>query len=304
MTNFRIAVILTCFNRKDLTLASLQSLYQAQRTYNEIGENKLSLSVFLTDDGCTDGTADAILSSLPNEDIHIIQGTGSLYWAGGMRMAWKQALKSGVSWDFYLLINDDTLFRMDAFVELFQTHNYVISQHHKAGVYCGICSSPDGLTVTYGGKKHCKGLFGKAVLLMPTGIPQSCSMTNANILMVSSIVVDSMGIFDDFYTHTNADWAYGIEAGKHGFPVYVTGKVCGLCEYDHPTEIMQAEKVIAMSISERIHFFNHPLRGTKDRLYFMWKYFKLRFFALCFARVLNIFLPHLYYALITKRPNK
>ena len=57
-----IAVLLTCHNRKDKTLSCLSSLFAATERYNlskEEGKN-VGLDIFITDDGCTDGTADAI----------------------------------------------------------------------------------------------------------------------------------------------------------------------------------------------------------------------------------------------------
>lgn len=53
----------------------------------------ISLSVYLTDDGCTDGTSQAVRDIFKGKDITIMQGDGNLYWAGGMRFAWKEALK-------------------------------------------------------------------------------------------------------------------------------------------------------------------------------------------------------------------
>ena len=56
----KIAVLLTCFNRRDYTLSCLKSLFTAQKCYNEYGKDKLNLEVFLVDDGSKDGTSDAI----------------------------------------------------------------------------------------------------------------------------------------------------------------------------------------------------------------------------------------------------
>ena len=103
----KIAALITCFNRKDKTLSCLTSLYHALDTYNEKSEDKIELSVYLTDDGCTDGTADAVRNNFADKKITILQGDGNLYWAGGMRFAWKEALKKHSEWDFYLLLNDD-----------------------------------------------------------------------------------------------------------------------------------------------------------------------------------------------------
>ena len=49
-----IAVLLTCFNRRSLTITSLQHLF-----LNKLPSN-YSMSVFLVDDGSTDGTSLAI----------------------------------------------------------------------------------------------------------------------------------------------------------------------------------------------------------------------------------------------------
>ena len=57
-----IAVILTCFNRKKKTVQCLRHLFAAANQYNtgHTGREEVHLSIFLTDDGCTDGTADAV----------------------------------------------------------------------------------------------------------------------------------------------------------------------------------------------------------------------------------------------------
>lgn len=56
MTTMKIAVLLTCFNRKEKTLACLAGLYESQKVYNERNSTPIEMEVFLTDDGCTDGT--------------------------------------------------------------------------------------------------------------------------------------------------------------------------------------------------------------------------------------------------------
>lgn len=63
-----IAVIITCHNRKEKTLHCLTNLFEAKKAY---GHNEVRLAVFLTDDGCTDGTAEAVDQALrPPRDTH------------------------------------------------------------------------------------------------------------------------------------------------------------------------------------------------------------------------------------------
>ena len=122
--NIKIATILTVHNRKQKTLSCLQHLYEALDAHNQFATNPIVLTVFLTDDGCTDGTADAIRLSFPTKGIQILQGSGSLFWAGGMRLAWQAAIDEGTPWDYYLLLNDDTLIYDNVFEELFAADNY------------------------------------------------------------------------------------------------------------------------------------------------------------------------------------
>ena len=52
----RTAVLLTVFNRKEVTLKGLYSLKQAMAT---LGKAHL-FDIYMVDDGCTDGTGDAV----------------------------------------------------------------------------------------------------------------------------------------------------------------------------------------------------------------------------------------------------
>lgn len=74
-----IAALLTVYNRKEKTLACLRELFAQNIPDNYI------LNVYLTDDGCTDGTPEAIAIEFPS--VHIIKGDGSLFWNRGMYAA-------------------------------------------------------------------------------------------------------------------------------------------------------------------------------------------------------------------------
>src|SRR5690348_12096667 len=94
-----IAVILTTFNRKKKTITCLENLGRQSLPDN------ITLDLYITDDASSDGTPEAILEHFPK--AHLYHGSGSLYWAGGMRNSWRKALQSRP--DFYLLLNDDTV---------------------------------------------------------------------------------------------------------------------------------------------------------------------------------------------------
>jgi len=71
-----IAVLMTCFNRKEKTVSCLDLLFRNQLPRG------FKLKVYLVNDGCTDGTAEAVVDEFPN--VTVIEGDGSLFWNGGM----------------------------------------------------------------------------------------------------------------------------------------------------------------------------------------------------------------------------
>lgn len=264
MQKYDIAVILTCFNRKAKTIACLEGLYSAQKAYSDA---EISLSVYLTDDGCTDGTSQAVRDTFKDKDITIMQGDGNMYWAGGMRFAWKEALKKKDKWDFYLLLNDDTTPMDNMFHELLNAHTYSLQTFGKPGVYSGVtCDIENPNVITYGGTVWANRFFGTERRVSPNGLPAEVDKTNANILLVSKKVVSKIGIFYEGYIHGAADYDYSIHAKKAGFTVLITAHVCGKCKRDHRDEKEELNKILRMTASERKKYYSNPVHSSKDTL--------------------------------------
>lgn len=294
----KIAVLLTCFNRKDKTISCLTSLYHALDVYNENIEDKIDLFIYLTDDGCTDGTADAVRNNFANKNITILQGDGNLYWAGGMRFAWKEALKNHDIWDFYLLVNDDTTIGDTCFYDLMEVHQFSLEKYNKQGIYSGITCDPNNKEIiTYGGRNVENFIAWRTKKIIPNGVPQLCDLTNANILLIPKSVVDKVGIFWDGYTHIGADFDYSIQCNKKNIPCYVTGRICGYCGFDHRNADEEKNKILSMTLSERKEYFNHPIHSSKDIIKFKKRNTPLRYPFVAIGRFLNLYFPRLYYAL-------
>ena len=68
----KVAVLLTCHNRRTKTIECLQHLH------NQIGVNNWTFDTYLVDDASTDGTKDAVKERFP--DTIVIDGTGELFW--------------------------------------------------------------------------------------------------------------------------------------------------------------------------------------------------------------------------------
>lgn len=301
--NIYIAVLLTCFNRKDKTCACLNNLYLALDAYNS-NDSKypISLEVFLVDDGCTDGTADAIIAEFHDRDIHIIQGTGFLFWAGGMRLAWREAYKQHKKWDFYLLLNDDTDIFTDSFSLLMQTHEYSMAHYGRCGIYSGAtCAKSNRELCTYGGDVWVSRFKAVSKRLSPSGTPQMCDIANANILLVPSGVVDEIGFFCEDYQHGYADYDYTMRARKSNIPVLLTPEYCGMCDNDHAKQQDEANRICAMSFAERRRYFNNPVHSSRDYLRFIYNTSPMRYPMVLVGRFLNLYCPRLYYKLHNMR---
>lgn len=292
-----IAVLLTCYNRREKTCACLDKLFLSVEEYNKSAEkNNLKLTVFLVDDGCTDGTADAVVKLFSEHDIRIIKGDGNLFWAGGMRLAWSEAYRYHADWNFYLLLNDDTDVFSNTFIELFNTHYYCLSTYNKEGIYSGItCAKNNHTIMTYGGDVWINRLTGKTKRLLPGNKPQMCDMTNANILLVSSKVVDKVGMLSEDYKHGMADYDYAIRARKAGIPVLITANFCGACDNDHTPLEETARRIVNMTLKERKKYFDHPIHSNKDYIRYIYNTSPMRLPIVYVGRFLNLYFPKFYY---------
>lgn len=209
----KIAVILACFNRVEKTLAFLGSLFSLERPDGCV------LSVFLVDDGSSDGTGDRVGAAFP--DVVVIRGTGSLFWCGGMRLAWKTAVQGGQTYDYFLWANDDVVLKPDALLQLLALANDPACT--PVGVVCGAFCDPDDGTFTYGGRSEKR-------LLAPNGKPRECRYIHGNTVLVPWSTYEKIGIFDDRWIHGFGDTDYGLCCIEHGLKCWTTSEYVGTCK--------------------------------------------------------------------------
>ena len=264
MKKKNMAVLLTCHNRKNKTVACLASLYKATIPPHYVTD------VFLTDDGSTDGTAGVVKELFP--EVNLIVGDGNLFWAGGMRLAWEAAIERK-SYDIYLLINDDVVLYPGFFLKLIKTDSYAYTKVGKQGIYSGATVDNTTKEVTYGGARVKNFIFiVRSRRLTPVQCPQQCDITNANVLWVSKEVVDEIGIFDYRFTHGIADYDYSMQATRKKIPVLLAPGVCGVCVHDHEKNWRSNR----YSLKERIAYLKSP-KGLaySEYLYYIGKHFPL-----------------------------
>ncbi len=208
-----VAVLLSVYNRKDSTLNCLSLCYGQIEMFKASGKYKFD--IYLTEDGCTDGTAEAVAVQFP--EVNIIHGDGNLFWNKGMCAAWNEAAARG--YDFYLWINDDTMLHHGAFMTLLENS---ASLGHRAIVVGTACDS-DG-KLSYGGRTR----SGK--IIRPDDIiPVACDIFNGNLVLVPNYVYKRLGTMDPKYSHSFGDYDYGIRAMKAGITEVVAPGILATC---------------------------------------------------------------------------
>ncbi|SEB39318.1 glycosyltransferase family 2 protein [Terriglobus roseus] len=222
---YRIAVLVTCHNRCELTLMALRSLHQQQ------GIDDVEMKVFLVDDGSTDGTADAVRKLFP--EVCILQGCGNLFWNGGMRTAFAEALKG--DFDAYLWFNDDTILYRDAMSRVVACAREA-SAHGKPAIVAGSTVSPATGEHSYGGfQLHAHGLVLEFEKIKPhTYEVMRCDTVNGNFTLIPREVAKSVGNIEPGFRHQFGDVDYGLRAKRMGFDLMVAPGYVGQCTVGNP----------------------------------------------------------------------
>lgn len=277
-----IAVLITCFNRKEKTLNCIECLN------NQVNIEHVKLKIFVIDGGSNDGTVEAIHKTYPQVTIEIGEG---LYWAGGMRLAWETAIKEKL-FNYYLLINDDTVVFSDTVFELLKADRYSLKEKNTSGVYIG--STYDSITKkhSYGGKKLKSWGNLSAVDIIPNGANYKiCDLGNANIMMVSSKAYDVLGILCKRYTHSIADYDYTLSAVKNEIPVWVLPNYQGECTNDNGENFLTNKSSIKQRIS---HLYSPKGNSYHEYMYFIKKFFPNYQFVAFLKLWGRVFIPSLW----------
>ena len=214
----RIAILITVFNRRETTLRCLR-----QVTEQQYDQNNYNIDIYLTNDGCTDGTPEAVAKEF--SQVNIIEGDGTLFWNRGMYTAWKAAI-AAADYDYYLWLNDDTFIYTDTIARLLESSE----RHSNKCIIVGSTSAVDNSSIiTYGGWTNGK-------LHTDVSVEQKCQTLNGNIVLIPQSVYDVLGTNDPYYRHTLGDTDYGLRALKVGIEVWTAKGILGECNlHEHPT---------------------------------------------------------------------
>lgn len=257
----KIAVLLTCYNRKEHTLRCLNQLFCLRK----------DLEVYVVDDHSSDGTHASISKAFP--EVNLIKGKGDLFWNRGMHLAWKHASKQ--KYDYYLWLNDDVVLYENCFEELFACVGILSNK----GIVSGIVeSTADPSKIIYGGTDKQQNI------LQPNGRLQNISNMNGNVVLVPHAVFEKLGNLDPTFHHDLGDVDYGYRAQKMGISVCSTRTVIAKGQANDVCRIRMPNT----TLKKRFKKLHTPL-GSPPKLNF---YFRKRHFgflnAFCYCTFLLV----------------
>lgn len=246
--NFKVAVLLTCHNRKEKTIRLLTSLFSQSI--------QLNYDVYIVDDGSSDGTSQEISNKYPI--VILIKGNGCLFWCGGMRLAWETASKHS-DYDFYLCLNDDIIFNSNALESLFSDYDKLFDKY-KDGFFIITGAFKDNKDIfTYGG-------WINNIPVIPSGKPSICTDINGNCLLVPRKVYKTIGCFSERFTHKFADIEYGLRIQAAGGTCWTTSLYMGECLRNKmPFEWCNPR----IPIIKRLKYFYSPLGVCPKEDYYL-----------------------------------
>jgi GT2 family glycosyltransferase len=207
-----IAVLMACYNRREKTLEALRALLSSV--------TEATFTVYLVDDGSTDGTADAVTSEFP--DTVVIRGDGNLFWAASMCLAERHAMKSHV--DYLLWLNDDTMLLPAAIDRMLELG--VISPDV---IIVGATVDPDSGKETYGGRMRVDSHPQRFSIVAISDSVQEVQNFNGNCVLIPASVRQLLGPIDGSFPHAFADDDYGHRAMTSGVTILQAPSFVGYC---------------------------------------------------------------------------
>ncbi len=204
-----VAILMACHNRRQQTLRCLDHVAMQVLPVGH------AVRVYIVDDGSTDGTAEYVTVAHPS--VTVIPGDGTLFWSGGMCLAWHYAARFDPA--YYLLLNDDTYLVPGCLNTLIQVATRSASEGKEPCIVVGSCRDSITGQQSYGGQRL-RGLHPARLVVIPPAPTdtQRCDTFTGNCVLITRAAFRVLGMMRRF-RHAMSDTDYGLLARRAGIPV-------------------------------------------------------------------------------------
>lgn len=191
------------------------------------GNSDIEFTIVAVDDNSTDGTKQLLHEMKEKYDIYLLNGSGNLFYSGGMRMGMEYVLKKwSIDYDYLLMVNDDVSF-MEHGIELLVQQ----SLEQNNAIVVGALKNDEG-QLSYGAIKYIKGIRYKHIPV--TEWRKEADTFNANCVLIPYEAFKTAGAIDKHYLHSLGDYDYGLTLKRAGYTIYNSKKYVGICNNDNP----------------------------------------------------------------------
>lgn len=221
----KIWICIPVFNRKDLTLTCLATLYQ---------QSFINFKIVICDHGSTDGTSAAIREHYPN--VIIINADSSLWWTGAINRCVTYVLDNADVDDTLLTLNDDTELPKDYLFNIAENNQ----KYPNTIITSVIVDIKTGQLVDIGYRQNWL-----LATPQPLNFKQHHLENDPNVIEVTHAsgrgtlfpiaVYQKIGLYDEKHLpHYGADEDLTYKAVRSGFKIYVSKK-CIVLSYIEAT---------------------------------------------------------------------
>jgi len=218
-----ISVIIPVRNRQYYTRNILRQLEQQIAGLSD--ELKQGICVIVVDDGSTDDTREIIKKDFPQ--TYLIEGDGSLWWAGAIVKGMKHALRQFNS-DYILWLNDDIIIAENFIENLIRI---CTSAHYQKTIVGGIVFDKTYSDwIVYSGLKDGQPIRNRDKFLSSPAL--EADVLCGNIVVIPRKIVNTIGFPDCVkLPHHGSDYEYIMRAKKAGFRAIVYGELQANTDY-------------------------------------------------------------------------
>ena len=250
-----MATLITSHNRASKTLRCLE-LLESQNL-----EKNVSNTVYILDDGSTDGSPEEIKQKYPY--VNLFHGDGNYYWCRGMHKIFYEAIKK--DFDFYLWLNDDTYIFPNALRKALDSYNQINTVFkNPLHIISGSTQDPVTQKLSYGGLVRSSLWHPLRFGYLQPNVdkPLECVTMNGNFVLLPREIVQLVGNLDPTFHHCKGDFDYGLRAKKKGVRIWICPGFIGTCFRDHKRlSIPHSQK----NIKTYINYLKHPKSGMNPR---------------------------------------
>ena len=212
----KVYIIIPVHNRIEKTLKCLRSIYA--QDYN-------GMHVIVVDDGSSDSTKNDINSAYPQ--VTILEGDGSLFWTGAVKLGIEHVLNVCNKEDWVLLANNDIEMRDDVISNLV---SFSVGKKRRIIVNALSVDSFDQDTIIKSGTRVLSWVFnktqhvyhGESLEKISPNTPISVDLLTGRCLLHPVEIFSKIGNYNaDLFPHYGGDDEFTARAKISGYELYI-----------------------------------------------------------------------------------